>query len=696
VKLSLKVKIVLFLSIIGLIPVLLLGTIIRNKTSDYLEQNSISQLELMSRNIKKSINMALEERFIKIEEIVQSDILNMYLSLGEFEDEYEIMMYNLVKSLGLRTSINIESEAIVNYNLMSMNHSSEKIIDGGDLPYIALFNKEQEVLHYLHFGGMDYSETGFNSLNHNFNSKNLIQINSNERVYSLGDIYEYELKAKKAPRIEEDGGHSLGDDIILKEKLVPIVYTLFDSQKNILGYLEFGFNIDMLKDYIELNSNIFSAIILDINGNFLDKDWNLPPQDYKNIDKYFEKEVLIDSLGYKLLVVANKEILLKPIKDMGMYISIFMLVMVAISIAIATLSSNYIISKFNIFKEAFIKLRHGDLNARVEINSKDEIGELAKTFNETSIKLKEIINSVRIGTKETREASSHLSVSSAENAENIDCIMKESILIEKNMTNVNQNVFETEKSIEDMLKTFTQIKENMAISVEKGDDVILKIDINKKNFDSTEESINRINNIVKDVVFKINSLDKIIGEISNFSDVITNISNQTNLLSLNAAIEASRAGEAGKGFAVVAGEVKKLAGESANAAKNILQLAQKINHETSIVTNKMDSTDTEVKLGIENMSRAQESLVDVIKSMKDINLLSNKNKNELHKLEECEIILESNNKSTLKSVDNTLKVISEYEEKLNKINLEIETTASMSEELSRSSENLEEKMKFFK
>src|SRR5690625_4415295 len=138
------------------------------------------------------------------------------------------------------------------------------------------------------------------------------------------------------------------------------------------------------------------------------------------------------------------------------------------------------------------------------------------------------------------------------------------------------------------------------------------------------EQMKRIDLIVSNAVEQVRGLDQKSDEISKLIQVVKDIADQTNLLALNAAIEAARAGEHGKGFAVVADEVRKLAEGVTRSVLEITSIVNSIQKETDDVVNSLNDGYNEVKEGIEQIGKTGESfeiIDDSISSMVD-NILS--------------------------------------------------------------------------
>ncbi|MBO1510231.1 methyl-accepting chemotaxis protein [Metabacillus bambusae] len=145
----------------------------------------------------------------------------------------------------------------------------------------------------------------------------------------------------------------------------------------------------------------------------------------------------------------------------------------------------------------------------------------------------------------------------------------------------------------------------------------------KKSIDKVKRQLNLINDNVTGLGSAINGLSERSIEIGRINEVITAIAAQTNLLALNAAIEAARAGEHGKGFAVVADEVRKLAEQSASSAKQITNLIAVIQNDTNQTIHSMNSTTKEVDAGLTVVEEAGKSFEKIEDSIKEVVLQIN-------------------------------------------------------------------------
>ncbi|QNU68376.1 hypothetical protein EHE19_008225 [Ruminiclostridium herbifermentans] len=169
------------------------------------------------------------------------------------------------------------------------------------------------------------------------------------------------------------------------------------------------------------------------------------------------------------------------------------------------------------------------------------------------------------------------------------------------------NISDTLKLISSKTQKLSEVSQNTSLAAEESEKVIFNAISNME-----EVELSTVQN--KDI---INSLGERSKEVGRIIEMITSIAEQTNLLALNAAIESARAGEHGKGFAVVSDEIRKLAEQSANAAKDISNIINQIQNDTEKAVYSIDQSYATIKVGIELVKNAGDSF-EKLKSLQAV------------------------------------------------------------------------------
>jgi len=254
----------------------------------------------------------------------------------------------------------------------------------------------------------------------------------------------------------------------------------------------------------------------------------------------------------------------------------------------------------------------GDLTKDVVVKSKDEIGELAASFNTARLNLGELLKSVIIATnqvedigKKVADGSSETSFISKQIALTVDELARG---FQDQVSTIN-NIMDTTVSLDDQ---FQQIAKKAEGVKHASDNTVAAAEEGGKSVNLTIKKMSEINNTVNELSVVIESLGAKSIQVGEIVHLITEIADQTNLLALNAAIEAARAGEQGRGFAVVADEVRKLAEQSANASKEISKLILDIQKASSKAVKSMELNSVKVKEGTNTINMTEESLRNII------------------------------------------------------------------------------------
>lgn len=282
-----------------------------------------------------------------------------------------------------------------------------------------------------------------------------------------------------------------------------------------------------------------------------------------------------------------------------------------------TLYMDRIISRpLSTLNKSVTVIANGDLTEpAIQIHSKDEVGELATSFNKMKDSLKELIGSLAVSSERLSASAEELSASTQE-------VSASSIEVSQNLDHTVQtaesNTYAAKESALAMDETAAGVQkiaesaQNLHSSAGETSDIA---NIGQEKITNAEQQMMLIHSSTKNTTNLIQSLSKQSEEIGNILKVITDITEQTNLLALNAAIEAARAGEHGKGFAVVADEVRKLAEESKQSASQIESLTVDIQHHTKDVERAILSNLETVEDGVHLIQDAGESFDHIVQAV---------------------------------------------------------------------------------
>jgi methyl-accepting chemotaxis protein len=240
----------------------------------------------------------------------------------------------------------------------------------------------------------------------------------------------------------------------------------------------------------------------------------------------------------------------------------------------------------------------GDLTHTASIDAKSDLFELAAQVNTMVTSVRTLLEKVNEAVSATASASSEISSSSEEMAAGAQ--------------QQTEQASEVAEAVEEMARTINDTTRNASLAAEisrtsgtnarEGGTVVMQ----------TIEGMNRIADVVKESAATVQALGASSDQIGEIVQVIDDIADQTNLLALNAAIEAARAGEQGRGFAVVADEVRKLAERTTKATKEIAHMIKEIQRNTSGAVVSMQTGTQEVEQGRMLAMRSGDSLKEII------------------------------------------------------------------------------------
>ncbi len=359
------------------------------------------------------------------------------------------------------------------------------------------------------------------------------------------------------------------------------------------------------------------------------------------------------------------------------------LVGIAIGTGVAIVITRGITKPVRKLVDAAGVIAKGDLTPEIKTTSKDEIGQLGRSFQQMATSLKDIVGRVLTTSESVSASSQQLSSGAQQSNASVQQVSSAIQQLAKGAQTQAQSIEETTRVMEQLNASVSQSAQSAqqaasassqaSQSAQKGAEMV-------KETGSTMDKISESTTATSEAVGKLGQRSEQMGGIV---EAISSVADQTNLLALNAAIEAARAGEAGRGFAVVAEEVRKLAENSAKSASEIGQLIKQTTEETADAVKNMETSSKEVTSGKELMAMVGTALEEIVQASENVSTM-------LQQISAASQQMSSGAKQVVKSVEDVSTVAEEASTSTQQASASSQQMVATMQEMASSAQSLAE------
>lgn len=304
--------------------------------------------------------------------------------------------------------------------------------------------------------------------------------------------------------------------------------------------------------------------------------------------------------------------ILKNFRQSIYNIIVVVIIIIIMSVLLSMAITSSITVPLKILRKKISVIAKGDLSGEpINIETKDEIGELAQAFNAMKDNLTNILLKVSEVSGQIEQSVEFVTGKIEENSARSEQLSATMDVVMTKMSNQNEETIVAQEKVHTIDSVTERITGNADRIMENTEQSMIDSQKGNENMELYTKQLKDVNSIMSQVSDVVGQLGSSAEEMNDIIQTITNIADQTNLLSLNASIEAARAGESGRGFAVVASEIGNLAENSSSSAQKIADIISEVQSNSKEMTEKMN-------IGLKQLDEGNKIASDTIKNFKNI------------------------------------------------------------------------------
>ncbi len=582
---SLNTKLICLFLVVAMIPMVTISIVSFNNSQEALQKRAFDQLRTLANDRAKALEQLHDFRIQQLQEIANLQDVVETAKSGEASSSLDTIFSNAREATGGESGYH-------NFKIASTDgtviYAQDKSLIGNDISSDKLFQIGLQKPHreYTMHEGKRVAAAS-------------VQIVDTETGRQLGVlIAQTGVPALDAILLDREGLGETGETYLVGSERVMISPSRFNE-----GY-EFTQKADTLpvRECFENGKDISASIY----------------PDYRGVPIFGASKCQAE-LGYVMIAEFDVAEIIAPVVALQ---NMYVITGSIIAASVGTFA--YIISKsisrpIRSAAEVAKKISEGNLAIQIqESRSKDEVGILVNSQKQMVDNLRNVLGDVQTASQSVASSAQQISASGTELNSAIQQISTTVDQVSRGSQSQAQRIEKSKHVVEELAKSMSDLSTNAKDSVEISNQVGL---LSEKGAESAKEAGERMNKIIQvtnESAQKVRVLADKTNEITAVLQVIRQIADQTNLLALNAAIEAARAGEAGRGFAVVADEVRRLAESSAQSSDEIDEKLKQIQEHAKEVVGEIETSANEVNQGKLVIDSSLKALYEIATNIKNV------------------------------------------------------------------------------